>query len=86
MSFFFNKKARTTCAVVISSLSLAGMAWATYQSGEDVGTYCASKSTYTLAMFDGCCKGGCASMHTDPSAGFSSCMSKCLSHFVAETA
>ncbi len=87
MSLLFNKATRGAAAAVISSLALAGTAFAAFQSGEDVGVYCANTSFAgeTKTEFSSCCNGGCGSIHpgTGVDAGYTSCMDKCNAHFVS---
>ncbi len=67
MSIFFSKAARTTTAVVISSLSLAGMAFAAFSGGADVGQFCQEQFPNAAPpVIAGCCVGGCGSIHSDP--------------------
>lgn len=81
MSFSFNKASRTAIAVVLSSLSLTGMAFAAFQSGGDVGKYCADTSYpgEDSVVFASCCNGGCGDLHPigETGTGFSDCMGKC---------
>lgn len=83
---FFNKTTRGASAAVILTLALAGNALAAFQSGGDVGAYCArTQSPGDSSGFNGCCNGGCASIHgtSGDQAGFDSCMNKCMSYYVA---
>lgn len=84
MSFSFNKTARTASAVVIASLSLVGMAWADYQSGGDVGKFCAKQHPIPdVKAVAECCAGGCGDLHPDPtSQGFQLCTDKCAVAYV----
>ena len=81
MSFSFNKTARTATAVVISSLSLTGMAFAAFQSGVDVGKYCTATGYpgESALVFGSCCNGGCGSIHPigEPGTGYADCVGKC---------
>lgn len=80
MSFFFNKASHTAAAVVISSLSLAGMAWATFDSGYDAGRSCTSWFA-SQAGVGACCDGACGDMHdaTTDYNGWNLCDQKCKS-------
>ena len=78
---FFNKTTRAASAAVISTLALAGSAFAAFQSGYDVGAYCDQTSS-TQNQFTGCCNGGCAGMHnpTTDSTGYHDCVAKCMTY------
>jgi len=84
MKLLLNKTTRGTAAAMLSTLALAGTAWATFQSGNDVGAYCAKTSLPGSTAFVSCCNGGCGSIHplseTDRT-GYNSCLDKCNSYY-----